>query len=165
MLLCAKCKQTKDEDEFARDCNKKTGRSRCCRACKHAYDAAYRAQKRVDRASAAAPTALDTDCGATEDDQLYLLRYPWEDSPIKVGHAKDVAARVCSLEAGHNIKLQVLAIFPGQGRLERRVHALLSDFRAADGRGQEWSKVTLQQALLAAALAFARSDGALVERA
>ena len=144
MLLCAKCKQTKDEDEFARDCNKKTGRPRCCRACKHAYDAAYRAQKRVDRARAAAPPALDGAarradgaCGATEDDQLYLLRYPWEDSPIKVGHAKDVAARVHSLEAGHNMKLQVLAIFPGQGRLERRVHALLSDHRATDGRGQE----------------------------
>ena len=109
--------------------------------------------------SVAAPTALDGACGATEDDQLYLLRYPWEDSPIKVGHAKDVAARVHSLEAGHNMKLQVLAIFPGQGRLERRVHALLSDHRATDGRGQEWFNVTLQQALLAAAsaLTFARS--------
>ena len=86
---------------------------------------------------------------------MYLLRYPWEDSPIKVGHARDVAARVHSLEAGHNMKLQVLAIFPGQGRLERRVHALLSDLRAADGRGQEWFNVTLQQALSAAAPALA----------
>ena len=159
MPHCAKCKQTKDEDEFPHDCNKKTGRNPYCRACRCAYNAAYRAQKRADRASAAAPTALDTDCGATEDDQLYLLRYPWEDSPIKVGHAKDVAARVHSLEAGHNMKLQVLAIFPGQGRLERRVHALLSDHRATDGRGQEWFNVTLQQAFSAAAsaLAFARS--------
>ena len=88
-----------------------------------------------------------------------MLRYPWEDSPSKVGHAKDVAARVRSLEAGHNLKLQVLAIFPGQGRLERRVHALLSDHRATDGRGQEWFNVTLQQAFSAAAsaLAFAHS--------
>ena len=106
----------------------------------------------------AAPTALD--CGATEDDHLYLLRYPWEDSPIKVGHAKDVDARVRSLEAGHNFKLQLLAIFPGQGRLERRVHALLSDHRATDGRGQEWFNVTLQQAfsVVASVLVFARSS-------
>ena len=71
------------------------------------------------------------------------------------------------MEAGHNFKLQVLAIFPGQGRLERRVHALLSDLRAADGQGQEWFNVTLQQALLAAAsaLAFARSGKAQAEHA
>ena len=159
MLLCAKCKQTKDEDEFPRSCRTKSGRQHYCRACKCAYNVAYRAQKRADQASAAAPTALDGACGATEDDQLYLLRYPWEDSPIKVGHAKGVAARVHSLEAGHNMKLQVLAIFPGQGRLERRVHALLSDHRATDGRDQEWFNVNLQQAFSAAAsaLAFARS--------
>ena len=154
MLLCATC-----ADEFPRNCRTKSGRQSYCRACQNAYCAAYKARKRAGRASAAAPTALDGACGATEDDQLYLLRYPWEDSPIKVGHAKNVAARVHSLEAGHNMKLQVLAIFPGQGRLERRVHALLSDHRATDGRGQEWFNVTLQQALSAAAAAldFARS--------
>ena len=166
MLLCAKCKQTKDVDKCSRNFRTKSGRQYYCRACQNAYNTAHRAQKRADRASAATPTALDGAarradgaCGATEDDQLYLLRYPWEDSPIKVGHAKDVAARVHSLEAGHNMKLQVLAIFPGQGRLERRVHALLSDHRATDGRGQEWFNVNVQQALLAAAsaLTFARS--------
>ena len=65
------------------------------------------------------------EANTTEAGQLYLLRYTWENSPIKVGHAKDVTARVHSLESGHNFKLQVLTIFPGQGRLERKVHALL----------------------------------------
>ena len=91
----------------------------------------------------------------TKADQLYLLRYPWENSPIKVGHAKDVTARVHSLESGHNFKLQVLTIFLGQGRLERNVHALLSEHRATNGRGHEWFTVTLQQALTAVALAIA----------
>ena len=91
----------------------------------------------------------------TEADQLYLLRYPWENSPIKVGNAKDITTRVHSLESGHNFKLQVLTIFLGQGRLERKVHALLSEHRAANGRGHEWFNVTLQQALTAVALAIA----------
>ena len=106
-----------------------------------------------------------TDCGGatssaeSDGDQLYLLQDPWDQSwdhsPIKVGRARDVAARVRSLESGHNFRLQVLTIFPGQGRLERRVHALLSEHRAADGRGHEWFTVTMQQALAAVALAIA----------
>ena len=105
------------------------------------------------------------DCeGATssmesDGDHLYLLQYPWDQSwdhsPIKVGRAQNVAARVRSLESGHNFRLRVLTIFPGQGKLERRVHALLSEHRAAGGRGHEWFTVTMQQALAAVALAIA----------
>ena len=102
------------------------------------------------------PSAVPTvgEANTTEVDHLYLLRYPWENSPIKVGHAKDVTTRVNSLESGHNFKLQVLTIFPGQGRLERKVHVLLSEHRATNGRGHEWCTVTLQQALTAVALAI-----------
>ena len=119
MLRCAKCTHTKHTDEFSRCCSNTSGRQAYCRAC----TAAYYDQTRVDRASAtpsAVPSAAPTEelanaeANATEADQLYLLRYPWENSPIKVGHAKDVTARVRSLEVGHNIKLRVLAIFLGQ---------------------------------------------------
>ena len=277
MLHCAKCNETKDADEFPRNCRTKSGRQSYCRACNTAYCAAYYARKQAWLNDAPAPDmpstpkmcfiykvrkellrdppslyhsfrplteedirerlqqlkayeaslsrnkrnqskltkalrvryqrmsvegadkgnpvvasdATDTDgrsaeppleapaeapaaapaaapsASTMEVDDVYLLRYPWEDSPIKVGYAKDVDARVRSLEAGHNFKLQVLAIFPDQGRLERRVHALLSDHRATDGRGQEWFNVTLQQALSAAmsALAFAHSDEAQEEHA
>ena len=96
--------------------------------------------------------------GAMEVDHLYLLRYPWDESPIKVGRAHDVDARVRNLESGHNFKLQQLAIFPGQGWLERRVHTLLSDHRATDGRGQEWFHVTLEQAAAAATSAIALAN-------
>ena len=159
MLHCAKCKESNDVDEFSHSRRNRSGRHSYCRAC----DAAYYAQTRGSQANArlsagAVPTVGEAN--TTEADHLYLLRYPWGNSPIKVGHAKDVATRVRSLETGHNIKLRVLAIFPGQGRLEHRLHALLSDHRASDGRGQEWFNVTIQQALLAAGMAmtFARSD-------
>ena len=161
MVSCAKCNHTKHPDEFSRNRGHKSGRHTYCRAC----HAAYYAQKRDGQANAtpsAGATPSDTpvvelaNAGAntTESDQLYLLRYPWENSPIKIGHAKDVTARDHSLKSGHNFKLQVLTIFLGQGRLERKVHALLSEHRATNGRGHEWFTVTLQQALTAVALAI-----------
>ena len=147
------------------------------------YHAMKRAGQRASGGFNTAERPADTerhaehlaDCeGATssvesDGDQLYLLQYPWDQSwdhsPIKVGRARDVAARVRSLDSGHNFRLRVLTIFPGQGKLERRVHALLSEHRAADGRGQEWFNVTLQQALsaTASALAFVRSDDGQIE--
>ena len=42
-------------------------------------------------------------------EQLYLLSYPWDNSPIKVGRAHDVSARMCQLEGGHNFRLKLLA--------------------------------------------------------
>ena len=149
MLRCANCKQTKDVDDFSRSCKSKSGRHSYCRAC----DAAYYAQTRGKVVPSAVPTVGEAN--TTEADHLYLLRYPWENSPINVGHAKNVTTRVHSLESGHNVKIQVLTIFPGQGRLERKVHALLSEHRAADGRCHEWFTVTLQQALPTVALAIA----------
>ena len=147
LLRCTKCKQLKDVDYFSRSCRNKSGRHSYCRAC----DATYYAQTRGSQANAVPVVGK---ANTTEADQLYLLRYPWENSPIKIGHAKDITTRVHSLESGHNFKLQVLTIFLGQGRLERKVHALLSDHRASDGRGQEWFNVTIQQALTAVALAI-----------
>ena len=151
MLRCAKCKQIKDVDEFPRSCRNKSGRHSYCRAC----DVAYYTQTRCGQANAV-PSVVPVvgEANATEADQLYLLRYPWENSPIKVGRARDVTTRIRSLEAGHNFKLHVLTIFPGQGRLERKVHALLSEHRATSGRGHEWFTVALQQVLTTVALAM-----------
>ena len=112
----------------------------------------YRAERKASTVGAEHPVERTAERPA---DQLYLLRYPWQDSPIKVGRTHDVNARICQLESGHNFRLQLLAVFPGQGRLESKAHALLSTHRATNGRGQEWFEVTLAQALSAVALAIA----------
>ena len=91
----------------------------------------------------------DAECVKRPAEQLYLLSYPWPSSPIKVGRTRDVSARLSQLEGGHNFRLQLLAVFPGQGWAEHKVHALLSSYRATSGRGQEWFQVTLAQALSA----------------
>ena len=171
MFRCSACCETKAADEFAQCSRNKSGRKYVCRSCQSIYYAAWRsAQKQtllsdapevvtsdgstMDTAASEAPseTPLETPSeGAMEVDHLYLLRYPWGESPIKVGRAKDVDARVRQLERGHNFKLQQLAIFPGQGWIEHRVHTLLSKHKATDGRGQEWFHVSLGEALLAVA--------------
>ena len=107
MLRCTKCKETKDVDAFSLNGRSKSGRHSYCREC----HAAYTAQKRANRANAtpnvalsamsvgAIPSAPEEMAEATEADQLYMLRYPWENSPIKIGHAKYITTRVHSLES------------------------------------------------------------------
>ena len=148
MLTCTKCCEAKQPHEFAARRRSATGRQYVCRACVAAYNAARRACK---------PPAAR----AKPAEQLYLLSYPWAGSPIKVGRTHDVSARLGQLEGGHNFRLQLLAVFPGLGQFEHRVHALLSRYRATDGRGQEWFRVTLAGALLVLALALvaAKSEG------
>jgi hypothetical protein len=91
-------------------------------------------------------------------DSLYIMRYIWSDSPLKVGRARDVEARARQLEAGHCFRLQVLAIFPGKGYIERKVHEYLSTYRVKTGRGREWFKVEPGQAFSAVAYVLSTHD-------
>ena len=133
MLKCTKCKQLKDVDDFHLQSCMKTRRQRWCKECRNTHMTRLRAMKRAgQRASggfntAERPAERPADCeGATssmesDGDHLYLLQYPWDQSwdhsPIKVGRARDVAARVRSLESGHNFRLQVLTNLPWPGEV------------------------------------------------
>ena len=152
MLRCSKCCETKQPHEFSARSRSANGRQYVCRSCQSRYKAARKQQACKSTVTA---ERLAERFAERHASQLYLLCYPWDDSPIKVGRTHDVEARICQLEGGHNFRLQLLAVFPGQGRLESKVHALLSTHRATNGRGQEWFQVTLSQALSAVALAIA----------
>ena len=91
-------------------------------------------------------------------DSLYIMRYISSDSPLKVGRARDVEARARQLEAGHCFRIQVLAIFPGKGYIERKVHEYLSTYRVKTGRGREWFKVEPGQAFSAVAYVLSTHD-------
>ena len=143
MLKCTKCCDVKQPHEFSARRRSANGRQYVCRACVAAYNAARK--KQACKSPAVAECTLSAE-------QLYLISYPWPGSPIKVGRSHDVSARLGQLEGGHNFRLQLLAVFPGQGGLEHKVHALLKSYRATSGRGQEWFQVTLAQALFAIAM-------------
>ena len=114
----------------------------------------YRAERKASTVGAERPVERPAERPVERpaEQLLYLLRYPWQDSPIKVGRTHDINARICQLEGGHNFRLQLLGVFPGLGPFEHKVHELLSNYRASGGRGQEWFQTTLPQALLAVAL-------------
>jgi len=141
-----------------------------CRGCRRDYNARYRAQNRA-RCAAARPTPSTTasdmsdseptlplaDTGSTSQDALYVLRYefdPCGTMGLKIGRAACVDARVRQLEASHNFRLVILATFPRLGRLEARVHAMLSESRAHEGRGREWFYASPDTVLHTIALAM-----------
>ena len=149
MIRCTKCCKTKQPNEFPAKSRSANGRQYVCRACVSAYNAARKKQ------TCTSPEA--------KSEQLYLISYPWADSPLKVGRSHDVSARLGQLEGGHSFRLQLLAVFPGMGWAEHKVHALLKSYRATSGRGQEWFQVILAQSLFAVAMCV--HSGSATDRA
>ena len=78
---------------------------------------------------------------------LYIMENSRLSGEVKIGYSKDVERRRKELEAGQNFKMIVLAIFPGKGYLEKRVHAHLGSFRVTEYTGTEWFKCSLGEAL------------------
>ena len=137
-----------------------------CKECKRDYENKRCASLRVNAPPTPSTTASDmsdseptlppADTGSTPQDTLYVLRYefdPCGTMGLKIGRAACVDARVRQLEASHNFRLIVLATFPRLGRLEARVHAMLSESRAREGRGREWFHAPLDTVLHTIALA------------
>ena len=142
-----------------------------CKDCRRKYDAQHRASLRANAPPTPSTTASDmsnaddgcatppraADTGSTTQGALYVLRYdfdPCGTMGLKIGRAACVQTRVQQLEASHNFRLIVLATFPGLGHLEPRVHSLLSESRAREGRGREWFNAPLDTVLHTIALAM-----------
>ena len=56
-------------------------------------------------------------------------------------------SRIRSLENGHNFRIVLLAVYPGKGRLERRVHQQLKAYQSDVGAGDEWFNLSADYAL------------------
>lgn len=56
--------------------------------------------------------------------------------PVKIGFARDVEARISSLQTGHWERLVLFHVVPGGSDIEHRLHALFEDSRVR--RGGEW---------------------------
>ena len=74
---------------------------------------------------------------------------------LKNGRANDVAERAKSLEAAMPFHVEVLAEFPGAGHPEGAVHAHLRHCRNTDGKGREWFRISLADAMHTIACAVA----------
>ena len=74
---------------------------------------------------------------------------------LKIGRTNDVAERTKTLEAAMPFHMEVLAEFPGAGHLEGAVHAHLKHCRNTDGKGREWFRISLADAMHVIACAVA----------
>ena len=55
-------------------------------------------------------------------DDLYVMKYSFDDTAVKIGRSDNVKRRKCGLEAGQNFFVEVVAVFPGKGCFEKEVH-------------------------------------------
>lgn len=91
----------------------------------------------------------------TPRDDLYIMRYDWNDKIVKIGHSTNIENRVKYLECGQAFRVIVLSVFPGKGHLEGKVHELLSEFRVNNCMGREWFEVSQEFATKTIKMAIA----------
>ena len=79
-------------------------------------------------------------------DDLYVMKYSFDDTAVKIGRSDNVKRRKRELEAGQNFFVEVVAVFPGKGCFEKEVHRNLQDYRSTSGAGREWFNICAEDA-------------------
>jgi hypothetical protein len=73
---------------------------------------------------------------------------------LKVGRSSNIPQRAMNLSASMPFNIVVLAIYPGAGWIEEKVHTMLASSRNTSGRGREWFHASLTHTLHAVACAL-----------
>ena len=82
---------------------------------------------------------------------LYIMERSDAPGIVKVGSSQDPERRRRQLEEGHTFRMKVVAVFPGAGEFEHRVHRKLAYARVMTGAGREWYRLSPSVAFQAAA--------------
>ena len=69
---------------------------------------------------------------------LYVVQYSTVWDCVKIGRSSNVENRLRQMGASQNLRLVLVALFPGHGHIERAVHRRLSAYRSAEGANSEW---------------------------
>ena len=81
-------------------------------------------------------------------EHLYVMRYSYDETAVKIGRSNNVERRRRELEASQNFRVEILAIFPAKGDLEPKVHERLAHCRSTAGAGKEWFKIPVGDGVL-----------------
>jgi hypothetical protein len=65
---------------------------------------------------------------------IYIIKEKDNDSRVKIGVTKDVAARLSNLQTGNPNILEVVAVFPGELEDEQALHSIFAEDRVL----REW---------------------------
>ena len=79
-------------------------------------------------------------------DDLYIMKYSFDNTAVKIGRSDNVKRRKRELEACQNFFVDVVAVFPGKGWFEKEVHRNLQDYRSTSGAGREWFNICAEDA-------------------
>ena len=145
---CPRCSHTLPHACFSKCCKRSDGLQSWCRDC-----------HKMQRAETESTTDSEPKRQRVETN-LYILKIAGDADAafgLKIGRTGDLSERTKALEASMPFRVEVLAEFPGVGHLESAVHDLLAARRNTDGRGREWFRVPLAEALHAVACVMAGS--------
>ena len=78
---------------------------------------------------------------------LYVMRYDFDDSKVKIGKSHNPEQRRRCIEGQHDFLMETLCVFPTKGGLEKDVHKALKDLRSKKGKCKEWFKVPAKDAV------------------
>ena len=78
---------------------------------------------------------------------LYVMRYDFDDSKVKIGTSHNPEQRRRCIEGQHNFLVETLCVFPAKGSFEKHVHKALKDVRSKKGKCKEWFKVPAKDAV------------------
>jgi len=147
---CSKCRQARPPSEFS------PSDKSYCRSCKSDYNREH-PRKRSGTTEAPENEMTDAHAPSTDVDELYVMRNARLPGELKIGRSKDARERKHELQRSQNFSIEVLAVFPQMGHLERAVHAKLQHFRVSGVPGTEWFACDLDEAV-AAVMAVRRAD-------
>ena len=114
-------------------------------------------------------SALLTSDFVTEPEEearhLYIMKYSFDNTAVKVGRTQDVEKRRQQLQSSHNFVMEVVAFFLDAGHLESAVHTALAPHRSSRGAGREWFALDTHAAIAVVTGIIAASAQGHVEAA
>ena len=78
---------------------------------------------------------------------MYVMRYDFDDSKVKIGKSHNPEQRRRCIEGQHDFLVETLCVFPAKGPLEKQVHKALKKLRSEKGKCKEWFKVPAKDAV------------------
>ena len=80
-------------------------------------------------------------------EHLYVMRYDFDDSKVKIGKSHNPEQRRRGLEAQQDFLVETLCVFPGKGVVEKKVQRALNHLRSTKGKCKEWFRVPVKDAV------------------
>ena len=139
---CTKCSVFYALESFSTDNRTKDGKFVWCKSCQSSQQKTYRDEKKRLQEE----TNDQNDRLAPNSDAMYVIINPRIPGEVKIGRSRDPESRAKCMSMSQNFRLSVIHSYPEKGFLEKTVHSRLSALCVEDVPGQEWFRLSHEQA-------------------